>query len=68
MAVQRGLDIAIDDKKARRIIRDRFPALRPFWTVDLLRASSLVARLGAARAADLFDRARRHGRMHVPRP
>lgn len=68
VAVHRGLDIALDDRKARRIIRDRFPALRPFWTVDLLRASSVLAGLGAARAADLFDRARRHGRMHVPRP
>ncbi len=68
VAVHRGLDIAVDDRKARRIVRDRFPALRPFWTVDLLRAPRVVAGLGAARAADLFDRARRHGRMHVPRP
>lgn len=68
VAVHRGLDIALDDRKARRIIRDRFPTLRAFWTVDLLRAPSVVAGLGATRAADLFDRARRHGRMHVPRP
>lgn len=68
VAVHRGLDIALDDRKARRIIRDRFPTLRPFWTVDLLRAPSVTAALGVARAADLFDRARRHGRMHVPRP
>ena len=68
VAVHRRLDIAMDDKKARPIVRDRFPTLRAFWTVDLLRAPSVVAGLGAARAADLFDRAKRHGRMHVPRP
>ncbi len=43
VAVHRGLDIALDDRKARRIIRDRFPQLRTFWTVDLLRAPSVVA-------------------------
>ena len=67
VAVHRGLGIALDDRKARRIIRDRFPTLRTFWTVDLLRAPSVVAALGASRAAALFDRAKRHGRMHVPR-
>lgn len=67
VAVYRGLDIALDDRKARRIIGVRFPHLRMFWTVDLLRASRVVATIGAAWAADLFDRARRHGRMHVPR-
>lgn len=67
IAVHRGLDIAIDDRKARRIIHDRFPRLQLFWTVNLLRAPSVIAALGVVRAADLFDRARRHGRMHVPR-
>ena len=67
VAVHRGLDIALDDRKARRIIRDRFPTLRTFWTVDLLRAPSVLKALGARRAADLFDRAKQHGRMHVPR-
>ena len=57
VAAHRGLDIALDDRKARRIIGGRFPRLQMFWTVDLLRAPSLAAVLGAARAADLFDRA-----------
>ena len=68
VAVHRGLALALADRKARRLLRARFSTLRPFWTVDLLRAPSVIAAFGAARAADLFDRAKRHGRMHVPRP
>lgn len=66
-AVTRGLDVALDDRKARRIIRERFPRLRAFWTVDVLRAPSVVRALGARRAAECFERAQRFGRMHVPR-
>ena len=66
-AATRGLDVALDDRKARRIIRERFPPMRAFWTVDLLRAPSVVRALGIRRAAECFERAERFGRMHVPR-
>jgi predicted nucleic acid-binding protein len=67
IAASRNLDIAIDDRKARRIIRDRFSNLRMYWTVELLQATSVSAVLGTRRAAACFDNARRFGRMHVPR-
>jgi predicted nucleic acid-binding protein len=67
MAVSRELDLAIDDRKARRIIRERFSQVRTYWTVDLLRARPVVTALGRRRADDCFAKAQRFGRMHVPR-
>ncbi|HZL00314.1 MAG TPA: PIN domain-containing protein [Caulobacteraceae bacterium] len=66
VAALRGLDLVIDDRKARRILRDRFSTVRTWWTVDLLRAGRVIASLGRARAEDCFEKARRFGRMHVP--
>lgn len=67
VAVSRGLDLAIDDKKARRILRERFKDVKIYWTVELLRAPSVIDALGARLAEECFANARRFGRMHVPR-
>ena len=67
MAVSRGLDLVIDDRKARRILRERFNQVRIYWTVDLLRARQVVNALGRSLAHDCFAKAERFGRMHVPR-
>ena len=67
VAVSRGLDLAIDDRKARRILRERFSQVRIYWTVDLLRAGPVVTVLGRRQADDYFNKAQRFGRMHVPR-
>ena len=67
MAVSRGLDLVIDDRKARRILRERFSQVRIYWTVDLLRARQVVNALGRSLAHDCFAKAERFGRMHVPR-
>lgn len=67
VAAWRGLDLIVDDRKARRILRERFSQLRIYWTVDLLRASSVVAALGRPQVDAYFARACRFGRMHVPR-
>ncbi len=66
-AVSRGLDLVIDDRKARRIVRERFGQVRTYWTVDVLRAHRVVTALGRDRADEYFAKARRFGRMHVPR-
>ncbi len=66
-AMSRGLDVVIDDKKARRILRERFSKLRIYWTVDLLQARSVIATLGRTLADECFEKACRLGRMHVPR-
>lgn len=67
VAVSRGLDLVIDDRKARRIVRERFSRVRTYWTVDLLQARPVVAALGRHQADECFAKARRFGRMHVPR-
>jgi predicted nucleic acid-binding protein len=44
MAVSRELDLVIDDRKARRILRQRFSQVRVYWTVELLRARRVLLR------------------------
>jgi predicted nucleic acid-binding protein len=67
IAASRGLDLVIDDRKARRILQQRFSHVRTWWTVDLLQASSVVAKLGRSLADKCFAKALQFGRMHVPR-
>jgi predicted nucleic acid-binding protein len=67
IATSRGLDLVIDDRKARRILRQRFSHVRTRWTVDLLQARSVVAKLGRSLAGKRFAKALQFGRMHVPR-
>ncbi len=67
VAASRGLDLVIDDRKARRILRERFSQVPTHWTVDLLQARSVVAALGRPLIDEYFAKALRFGRMHVPR-
>jgi predicted nucleic acid-binding protein len=67
VAASRGLDLVIDDRKARRILRERFSQVRTYWTVDLFRASTVVTALGQTQVEEYFMKAVRIGRMHVPR-
>ena len=67
VAVCRGLDLVIDDRKARRILRERFGQIRTYWTVDLLRAHSVIVALKHSQVDECFAKSLRFGRMHVPR-
>ncbi len=67
VAAERRLDLVIDDRKARRILSKYFSHVRTHWTVDLLRAGSVVAALGRPFVDKCFARALHFGRMHVPR-
>jgi predicted nucleic acid-binding protein len=67
VAASRGFDLVINDRKARRILRERFSEVRTLWTVDLLHAHSVVAALGRPLVEECFAKALRLGRMHVPR-
>jgi hypothetical protein len=58
VAVSRGLDLVIDDRKARRIVRERFDQVRTYWTVDVLRAHRVVTPLVAI---ELMSILQRHG-------
>jgi predicted nucleic acid-binding protein len=67
VAASRGLDLVVDDRKARRILRERFSQVRTYWTVDLFRASTVVTALGQTQVEEYFMKAVRIGRMRVPR-
>lgn len=64
-AIFRRAVLAIDERKARRILRERFPTLSLLRSVDLLRSPEVVAALGKQAAQDCFERARHFGRMDV---
>ena len=66
VAVTRGLELVIDDRKARRVLRERFSQVRTHWTVDLIRAAPVSSALGASRVNECLDKAVRFGRMHLP--
>jgi predicted nucleic acid-binding protein len=67
VAASRGLDLVIDERKARRLLREKFGRVRTHWTVDLLLATAVVGALGRRRADECLAKAQRVGRMHVPR-
>jgi len=59
--------VALDDGKARRIIRERYPDTTIVMTVDILRDRVVKARLGEEASKAAFEKARQFGRMHVPK-
>ena len=67
VAKLRGGAAAIDDGKARRVLRTRFPDVEVIMSADLLRLPQVLEHLGPDVARDAFDDAVRYARMHVPR-
>lgn len=59
-----SLSVALDDNKARRVARERFPELEVRSSVDLLAAPPVVAALGGELADAAFS-ALVHARMRV---
>jgi predicted nucleic acid-binding protein len=66
MASSRQFALVIDDKKARRILRERFADVKVLWTVEILRSPAVVNSLGARVVDDCFAKAKQFGRMHIP--
>ncbi|MCE2399196.1 MAG: hypothetical protein J4F34_09265 [Gemmatimonadetes bacterium] len=64
-AVVRGAVALIDERKARRICADRFPALRLASTVDVLCHGLVKRALGESGQRDVVFRALRDARMQV---
>jgi predicted nucleic acid-binding protein len=62
----RGLNLVIDDRKARRIVRQRFGKIQSFWTVDILLSNSVRSALGTRVADECWNKAKQFGRMHIP--
>jgi hypothetical protein len=59
--------VALDDRKARRVVRERYPETTIVMTVDILRDRSVRARLGPEGTEAAFEKAKQFGRMHVPK-
>ena len=55
----------IDERKATRICRERFPALRLACTIDVLIHRDVQARLGPERLSEAVFRALQEGKMRV---
>lgn len=67
VALARQCAVAIDERKARRIIRERFPGIPVLMTVDILRDPTVKAHLGGEACEAAFAKASQFGRMHVPK-
>ncbi|WP_299543249.1 hypothetical protein [Phenylobacterium sp.] len=67
MAQVRRCAVALDERKARRIMRERFPETLVVMSVDILRAKTVVSRLGVKGAEDAFEKAVQFGKMYVPK-
>ncbi len=66
-AVIRNATAAIDERKATRIARMRFPQLTICSTLDILSSPCVIRALGIeSLSAALFD-ATKYARMHIPR-
>jgi len=64
-AVEHAVRPAIDERKALRICAQRFPALRPLSTVDLLMDPAVAGSLGREILADAVFQALQTARMRV---
>lgn len=65
-AVAHGAVAAIDERKAIRICRERFPSTPTAFTTDILARSEVLRALGRERLADAVFEALREARMRVP--
>lgn len=65
-ALEAGVTVVIDERKAGRICRERFSHLRSACTADLLLDSAVGTRLGSGRLARAVLRALQLARMQVP--
>ena len=67
IAKVRQCELALDDRKARRIVGKCHPEIRVHMTVDLLLHSNVRTRLGEEASETAFNLASQFGRMHVPK-
>jgi predicted nucleic acid-binding protein len=67
LAYARGWTIALDERKARRLVRECFPNMAMAMSIELLSLPSVTATLGADHAKAAVADAITFGRMHVPK-
>jgi predicted nucleic acid-binding protein len=67
IAWARRCPLALDDRKARRIVRERCSDINILMTVDILSDRAVKTRLGEEACNVAFEKAKQFGRMHVPK-
>lgn len=67
-AIEHGIIPVLDERKARRICAERFPAQQIASTIDLLCHDSVVNALGTPELGDAVFSALQHARMRVLPP
>lgn len=66
LAVSRGFSLAIDDRRARKIAGTRFPALRLWWSTQLLRAREVKSAFSKEEADGFVEAAIQLANMYPP--
>lgn len=66
VAIHRNAILCVDERKARRILRERFPAVRLMRSFDILQHPRVVQALGEPLALNCLEMAKKFGRMHIP--
>lgn len=65
IAVQRSSVLAIDERKARRILAERFPHVTVVRSAEILNMPAVFDAIGEAAAKECIAKAIRFGRMHT---
>lgn len=65
VALNRNYRLGVDERKANRILRERFNSIRTFRSTDIINHSSLCSVLGRDIAVECYDLAVKYGRMHI---
>jgi predicted nucleic acid-binding protein len=66
-AVVTGAMIAVDDRKARRILKTRWPHIKQHFSLDLIINASGAASAAQGQSSELVFQALKNSRMRVPR-
>lgn len=65
IALNRNCRLGVDERKANRIIRERFGSIEMFRSTDILTHSSLSPALGLDVVLECYELAAKYGRMHI---
>jgi predicted nucleic acid-binding protein len=67
LAVTRNATLVLDERKARRIVQQNFPALRLMFTIEYMEEIARFAGLSPIVVSDIIYSALHYARMRVPR-
>jgi predicted nucleic acid-binding protein len=67
IASVRGCAVALDERKARRVARQRFPEMPTIMSWEILRLPTVAEALGTDGVSTAVSDALKYGRMHTPK-